>query len=335
MDKNTKKGIKQPLVSVCVPIYGVEKYIGRCAESLFAQTYQNMEFVFVNDCTKDHSIEILKETLDSYPERKQQVRIINHSTNKGLAAARNTAIENATSDFILNVDSDDWVNNDLVDKLVKQQVKTNADIVTCSYTNVSEHNSRIIDCSYSGSSESLALDMFMRKQPSQIWGRLIRKELYIQNGIQCKEGLNMGEDFQVTPKLYYFAHKISFIKEALYNYRFMASDSYSAKFNHKRLYQEWASFDILKTFFEQFKGKYLKEIEYAELRSIVMYLVFASRYNNKEYYTEAKNRLSKIDKRYWKLIDLPMRVLLFLSDNFFIMKFYSNFSTYIKHLMER
>ena len=96
-------------VSILVPIYGVERFIERCARSLFEQTYPNIEYVFVNDCTADRSVEILKELVEDYPGRKDAVKIISHEKNRGLAAARNTALENATGVFICHVDSDDWV----------------------------------------------------------------------------------------------------------------------------------------------------------------------------------------------------------------------------------
>ncbi len=83
-------------ISLLIPVYGVEKYIERCARSLFGQTYQNIEYIFVDDCTKDSSIAVLKKVLDDYPFRKEQVTIIHHNFNKGLSAARNTAFNHAT-----------------------------------------------------------------------------------------------------------------------------------------------------------------------------------------------------------------------------------------------
>ena len=71
--------MNNPLISILVPIYGVEKYIQRCVESLLEQTYRNIEFIFVNDYTKDKSVEILKEIIDSYPNRKSQIKIIQFS----------------------------------------------------------------------------------------------------------------------------------------------------------------------------------------------------------------------------------------------------------------
>lgn len=117
-------------VSILIPVYGVEKYIERCARSIFDQTYQNLDIVFVDDCTPDKRIEILRRVLDDYPERKAQTRIIRHEHNRGLAAARNTAVAAATGTFLTHVDSDDWLELDAVEELVKKQVETGAEIVT-------------------------------------------------------------------------------------------------------------------------------------------------------------------------------------------------------------
>ena len=120
-----------PKVSILTPVYGVEKYIRRCAESLMSQTYENLEYIIVNDCTKDASVEILKEVIAEYPKRKEKVKLIELPDNKGLANARNVAIDAATGVFVLIVDSDDWVEPDIVEELVKYQQETEADIVSC------------------------------------------------------------------------------------------------------------------------------------------------------------------------------------------------------------
>ena len=96
---------KQPFVSVIVPIYGVEKYIERCARSLLEQTIENIEYIFVNDCTKDNSIAILESVIKEYPHREHQVRIIHHGTNKGLPQARKTGLLNAHGEYIAHCDN--------------------------------------------------------------------------------------------------------------------------------------------------------------------------------------------------------------------------------------
>jgi glycosyltransferase involved in cell wall biosynthesis len=89
-------------VSILVPVYGVENYIERCARSLFEQTYENIEFVFVDDCSPDNSIQELEKIIKNYPNRKGQIKIIHHEKNIGLSGARHTAINNATGDFVIH-----------------------------------------------------------------------------------------------------------------------------------------------------------------------------------------------------------------------------------------
>ena len=118
-------------VSILVPIYNVENFISRCLESLFSQTYSNIEYVFVNDCTPDNSMTILSDMLQKYPSRATMVKIINNPENQGIAIVRNTLLENATGEYILFVDSDDWIEKDMVENLVERATSTDADIVGC------------------------------------------------------------------------------------------------------------------------------------------------------------------------------------------------------------
>ena len=108
----------------------------RCARSLFEQTYANLEYIFVDDCSPDNSIAILEKVMEDYPERKEQVRILRHEKNRGLAAARNTAIDAASGAFITHVDSDDYLDRDAVRLLVEKQMETGADIVSGNYYSV-------------------------------------------------------------------------------------------------------------------------------------------------------------------------------------------------------
>ena len=127
-----------PLVSILVPVYNVEQYIERCARSLFEQTYDNLEYIFVDDCTPDKSIQILERVLAEYPQRREQTKIIHHDRNRGLAAARNTAVENCSGVFLTHVDSDDWIEFNAVELLVNKQQENDADIVSsntfCQYS---------------------------------------------------------------------------------------------------------------------------------------------------------------------------------------------------------
>ena len=120
-----------PKVSVVIPVYGVEMYIERCAHALFRQTMLDIEYIFVNDCTKDASIKILLDVIERYPNRKDRIRIINHEVNMGLPAARKTGVLVAKGDYIIHCDSDDWISDDLYEKMYQSISTSNADVAIC------------------------------------------------------------------------------------------------------------------------------------------------------------------------------------------------------------
>ena len=96
-------------VSVIVPIYKVERFIVKCADSLFSQTMDDVEFIFVDDASPDSSMRLLEECIRRHPEREGQIRILTHPENKGLPAARNTGLAVATGEYVFHCDSDDFV----------------------------------------------------------------------------------------------------------------------------------------------------------------------------------------------------------------------------------
>lgn len=134
--------VKNIKVSILVPIYGVEKYIERCVRSLFEQSFTDIEYIFVNDCTKDSSMVILNKLIKEYEEKKGSIKIINHEKNGGLAASRITALKNATGEFITFVDSDDYLPIHAIGILIKSAIEENSDIVIGNFLMMQEIFSR-------------------------------------------------------------------------------------------------------------------------------------------------------------------------------------------------
>ena len=118
-----------PLVSIVIPVYNVELYIEQCAKSLFEQTYQNLEFLFIDDASKDNSIQIVQNLIKDYPNRQSQLKIITHSINQGVGTTKKDGILSANGEFILEIDSDDYIETNTVELLIEKAIIEQADIV--------------------------------------------------------------------------------------------------------------------------------------------------------------------------------------------------------------
>ncbi len=214
------------LVSILIPVFRVENYIERCGRSLFNQTYHNLEYIFVDDCSPDNSIKLLKKIILDYPERNGQIKILRHERNRGLAAARNTAVAAARGEFVVHVDSDDWMEPQAIEWLVQKQVMTNADIVTGnSWRHFSDHI-ETVNVNEFDTKEDEILAYIKPTLQHVIWSRLIRRSLYTEHGIKALEGTNIGEDWQVVPQLVYYAHSSICLHQRIYHYDCTNEQSY-------------------------------------------------------------------------------------------------------------
>jgi len=242
----------QPLISICVPIYGVEKYIERCARSLFAQTYSDVEYIFVDDCGKDQSVEILNRVIAEYPEKK--VQLLRHEQNRGLAAARNTAVAAAKGDFIMHLDSDDWLEPDAVEILMTRQQETSADIVSGNaLAHYADHEEELVEPDYA-SVEDMVHQTIKLTLDHVVWRRVIRKSLYDEHAICTVEGVNIGEDHHTLPRLVYYAKAIAKVDKVVYHYNCVNENSYmqakaAESFNAKRYRNDRDSINMLLDFF--------------------------------------------------------------------------------------
>ena len=158
-------------ISVLVPVYGVEKYIARCAESLFGQTYADLEFVFVDDCTPDHSIDVLRSVMARYPARQAQVRIIHNEKNSGIGAVRQKLIDSCTGDCLTFVDSDDYMPLDAISLLAAGMERSGADMVDGGWQRVTRDGISAVNKPYQGGDERHYLGLLLC-QKRRSWPRL-------------------------------------------------------------------------------------------------------------------------------------------------------------------
>ncbi|MDR0620129.1 MAG: glycosyltransferase [Bacteroidales bacterium] len=206
-----------PAVSVITPVYNTAPFIERCVRSLMEQTFQDIEYIFVDDNTPDNSIEILQTVLKEYPDRN--VQIITHNTNKGLAAARRTGIDNAKGDYILMCDSDDYVEHNMVLLLYEKAVKENADIAVCDmYDEYGDYRILCEDLVVDNRVENFKNLLVHEKTQASLVNKLVRKHLFDNPETIVPQGVSYLEDFFVTLRLYYFANIIVKVNVPLYHY---------------------------------------------------------------------------------------------------------------------
>lgn len=239
-----------PKVSILVPVYNVEKYIDRCAISLFEQTFDDIEYVFVNDCSQDNSIDILQKVIAKYPSRKNSIKLVNHTENRGLASARNTAINNAIGDYILHIDSDDYIETNTVKVMYEKAIAENADVVVCNYILEWENANKFVEQVWKPNNIDFLKDILSGEAVPCVWNKLFKRELYINNNIHAIEGLNFGEDFAVTPRLIYFANRICKVDNYFIHYIQSNASAYTKKFNPKHVNNIVSAFEVLENFFQ-------------------------------------------------------------------------------------
>lgn len=203
-------------VSVLVPIYKVEPYLKRNLESIFNQTYHNIDYVFVNDGSPDSSLQVLNNIICQYGIDKSRYTIINHSYNQGIAASRVDCIANAIGEYVLFVDSDDWIEPVMIESLIKATDNGRIDIVgsdiMCDYDNgvVKYHHENYADSCRENMIRCLNYDI-----NTVLWKLLIRRSLFDNFKIGPT---NIGEDYIISIKLYYYAKSFKSIPKAFYHY---------------------------------------------------------------------------------------------------------------------
>ena len=203
-------------LSVIVPVYGVEKYIARCAKSLLEQTYADKEIIFVDDASPDRSIEMLQSVLQSYPQTK--VTILHHDTNRGLAAARKTGLDAADGEYIVSVDSDDYLEPNALEMLVRKAEETGADIVGMDCWFEWGDKRSVYRGAFSSDPHTYSRMLLNGSAMPNVWRHMIRHRLYAQTGFYPIAGLNNGEDYVVLPRLCWYATKVAKVDQPLYHY---------------------------------------------------------------------------------------------------------------------
>lgn len=204
-------------VSILMPIYKVEQYLEKTLDSIFTQTYSNIEYVFVNDCSPDNSLLVLEDTIAKYGIDKDRYVIVNHQQNEGIAVSRTDCIANAKGDYIFFVDSDDWIENNAVEEMVVATKGGTADIVGCDYMKdflsgkTTFHHENYAETCRENLLKCLNYDI-----ATVLWKLLIKRKLF--DNFTITPHVDIVEDYIMSVKLYYYAQSFVAIPKAFYHY---------------------------------------------------------------------------------------------------------------------
>lgn len=264
-------------ISVIIPIYKVERFIDRCIDSLMQQTLDEVEYIFVNDATPDGSMRVLEATLQKYPARLQQVKILAHEENRGLPTARNTGLKVATGKYIFHCDSDDFMEPDTLKILYETAEREGADYVWCDYYISSKKGSQ-----YKAQREYLDADQALRGMLRgdmiyNVWNKLVRRDLYDSNGIVFPDGHAMGEDMTMI-MLLACASKVAFVHYGGYHYVTTNPGALTKKYSDERSIKD-LKYNIGRTsefITEKFGNRYQYETNCFKLNLKWFFLAFSS-----------------------------------------------------------
>lgn len=206
-----------PKISVIVPVYNAAKYLDECIISIINQTINDIEIIIVDDCSTDGSKDIILKYIHD-----PRIKFLAIEKNSGVSYARNTGLKCAKGEYIGFVDSDDFISNDMFEKMLK----SNSDIISCGYKKCDDEGNVISNHPFPlkslKSHEEICKALSTAHETRFIWfacRNLYKRELITENKIQFNEKLKIGEDSLFNMYSFYYANSVSVINESLYYYR--------------------------------------------------------------------------------------------------------------------
>lgn len=204
-----------PQISIIIPVYNVEKYIRQCLDSVICQTFTDWESWLIDDGSTDSS----KGICDEYIEKDERFHVI-HKANGGLASARQCGIEHVSGEYVVTIDSDDWVEPDYLQSMYDCIIKNDADVVTCGYYMNFPDNQMYCHNEPSGRSPRTVMhETLKHKLHAGLWCKMFKRSLFTDYDV-CWPQYGYYEDMYVFVSIMQYAKKIAYLPKATYHYRF-------------------------------------------------------------------------------------------------------------------
>lgn len=207
-----------PKLSVVIPVYGVERYIERCARSLFEQTLDDIEYIFIDDCTPDRSVEVLERVLKDYPERAKLTRVEKTPENGNVQKARLFGMKFATGKYFIHCDADDRLDKRMYSLMYEKAKSGDYDYVWCDYfAERPGKKNKLFKQTAAPDRHSLMSGVLSSRLCGAVWNKMIKLSLYKDNAL-IPPAANMNEDLVMVTQLIYHATSFAHVDEPLYYY---------------------------------------------------------------------------------------------------------------------
>ena len=217
-------------VSIICPVYKAESYLHRCVDSVLSQTFEDFELLLIDDGSPDNSGKIC----DEYAQKDKRVRVF-HKENGGVAAARQLGLENATGEYTIHVDPDDWVEPNMLEELYAKAKAEDADMVICDYYKESLSRTRYMRQKPTKLEADTILRYILRgKLYGALWNKLIRRECFTLYNIDFPENISLWEDMFVCCSLLLNDIKIAYLNKAFYHYDYHSNAESIVRTNHEK-----------------------------------------------------------------------------------------------------
>lgn len=206
------------MISIIVPMYNVAHYIARCADSLFKQTYPDIEFIFVDDGSTDTTLIELKRVLENYSELKNRTSIIALGSNSGVAIARQKGIDASIGEFVAFIDADDYVPSDFIKNLYQCALKSELDIAICDHIYVYANCEVRIPTASLMTKDDYCASLMTGIIHAGFCNKLIKKQLFVDYNLRFSPELMVLEDKAMMVKLFEYATNIGYCADTVYYY---------------------------------------------------------------------------------------------------------------------
>lgn len=237
------------LISVVIPVYNTSSYLARCIDSIFEQDLKDVELIFIDDCSTDNSFEVLNQCLKG--RESENLTIVKNPKNLGSGETRNKGISLAKGDYVIFVDSDDYVTSDYF-QVLKNAIESRPDIVVFDMTEIWTHKTVLKHVDLPDSPlESVEL-LLLNKMHNSLCNKMFKRSMFLKHDIRITKGLSMFEDKSICFKLFYYAKSQLFINKSLYFYDRSRENSLTKVFKESNIQ---ASVIVAKVIDDFFKDK--------------------------------------------------------------------------------